>query len=203
MSPDDYLRHKEQVTADEENLRIARYYRKHLEHRASIDAALLKTISVVKVELQRSHPGYLDMSLNAMDSNLQKLIQTDDSMEVEETDALSSLQAAAAQNKCVENIYPVSPNSAASTKHAASSTTADATVNEFSPLATQEHGSQNLDNATASPYTPMKRKSKKQVGTTPALTKMILSMIYHNKSQDRRRHRSPVVHNPHKSIKTE
>ncbi len=114
MSPADYLRHKEHITADKENLRLARYYRKHLEHRASTDAALLKTISVVEVELQRSHTGYFDMSLNAMDSYLQKLIQRENNMEVEETDAQSSLQDAAAKHNCVKATPPTSPDSAAS-----------------------------------------------------------------------------------------
>jgi hypothetical protein len=105
------------------------------------------------------------MSLNAMDSHLQKLIQPDDNIEAEVTDAPSFLTEAAEKHKCVEAMPPVSPDSSA-TQHAASSITADVSVNESSPLATQENGGQNLLDNTERKLTKTKRQSKKKVGTT-------------------------------------
>ena len=67
VSPDEYYLHKDQESIEETNLRLARYYRNHLENHAKIEGYLMQTISDVETTLAQSHPGFFDMSLQDMD----------------------------------------------------------------------------------------------------------------------------------------
>jgi hypothetical protein len=78
VCPDEYFSHKAQETIDEGHLRLARYYRKHLENHAKIDGFLMQTIPGVETALAQSHPSFFDMSLNDMDLYLLELKQSEE-----------------------------------------------------------------------------------------------------------------------------
>jgi hypothetical protein len=86
-SPAKYFSHCDAETHDAKNLRIARYYRLHLENSAPIDRALMAKISTVETALKVSHPGYFELSVGEMDEYVQQL--SPDSM-VLESHAVSS-----------------------------------------------------------------------------------------------------------------
>ena len=67
VGPDEYFMHCANETLENGHLRLARYYRKHLENRSKIDSFLLQSILAVETALQLSHPGFFDMSLKDMD----------------------------------------------------------------------------------------------------------------------------------------
>ena len=67
VSPHDYIAHRAQETVEERNLRLARYYRYHLENLAPVDSYLIRTIGAVESTLAISHPGFLSMSTSDMD----------------------------------------------------------------------------------------------------------------------------------------
>ena len=71
--PDDYYIHCANESSDARHLRLARYYRKHLEAKAKIDGFLMQSISAIKTSLSRSYPGFFDMSLGDMDSYCEQL----------------------------------------------------------------------------------------------------------------------------------
>ena len=67
VSPHDYIAHRAQETVEERNLRLARYYRYHLETLSPVDSHLIHTMGAVDTALATSHPGFFDMSTNDMD----------------------------------------------------------------------------------------------------------------------------------------
>jgi hypothetical protein len=103
----EYYTHTATVSTDEENLRLARYYRNHLENHAKIDGFLLQTIPAVETALMHSHPGFFDMSLKDMESYLLGLKQSADqgtsTMDIDtnyhNVTAMSALNAADAAAK--------------------------------------------------------------------------------------------------------
>ena len=66
-SPVKYLETRDTETAEEKNLRIARYYCLHLETYAIVDSHLMKVIVDVDAALKSSHPNYFARSLIEMD----------------------------------------------------------------------------------------------------------------------------------------
>ena len=83
VSPSSYLEYRNTETPDEKNLRIARYYRLHLENDAPIDRHLMKVIVDVETALQLSHPGFFALSLVEMDEYILQLPAPDSIMEIE------------------------------------------------------------------------------------------------------------------------
>jgi hypothetical protein len=107
VGPDEYLSHKAQESAEAGHLRVARYYRYHLENHAKIDDFLMKSISAVETSLVKSHPGFFDMSLKDMDLYLLQLNSPEATpMDIEkETSSL----AAAAKTRNDDPIQSPSP----------------------------------------------------------------------------------------------
>ncbi|KAI2502678.1 hypothetical protein MHU86_11803 [Fragilaria crotonensis] len=103
VSPDEYYSHKAHESVEAENLRLARYYRNHLENHAKIDGFLMQTISAVETALAQTHPSFFDLSLNDMDSYLLGLKQPAEqntAMDIDSADSsdkeiISSLRTAA------------------------------------------------------------------------------------------------------------
>ena len=77
-----YAQHRKVETSNERKLRIARYYRYHLENRAPVDRYLMKIIASVEIALNATNPGYFDMSTPEMDEYLSQL--TPDTMDIAE-----------------------------------------------------------------------------------------------------------------------
>ena len=67
LSLNDYVLHQAQETADGRNLRLARYYRYHLENQAYVATCLIRVMGTVETALATSHPGYYDKSTIDMD----------------------------------------------------------------------------------------------------------------------------------------
>ena len=118
LSPQEYLAHRAQETTDGRNLRLARYYRHHLEQLAPIKSYLIRTVVAVETALASSHPGYFDMSTNDMDTYMASLSETapnaaveahlattntDVTMTTDDAPAGSSLAVAAAKSSHVDN----------------------------------------------------------------------------------------------------
>jgi hypothetical protein len=76
-SPSKYIATRDSESKQEYNLRLGRYYRLHLEHKAPVDKFLMAKIVGVEAALQTSFPGYFDMSLVEMDEYLTTLSQED------------------------------------------------------------------------------------------------------------------------------
>jgi len=72
-SPNLYQIHIAKESSDEKSLRLARYFRFHLENKADVLPLLLKTIASVEKTLSVSHPGFFDMSTKDMDLYMQAL----------------------------------------------------------------------------------------------------------------------------------
>jgi hypothetical protein len=72
-SPNLYQIHVAKESTDEKSLRLARYFRFHLENNAEILPLLLKTIATVEKTLASTHPGFFDMSTKEMDTYIQTL----------------------------------------------------------------------------------------------------------------------------------
>jgi hypothetical protein len=72
-SPNLYQIHVAKESSDEKSLRLARYFRFHLENKAEVLPLLLKTIASVEKTLASTHPGFFDMSTMEMDTYLQTL----------------------------------------------------------------------------------------------------------------------------------
>ncbi|KAI2513931.1 hypothetical protein MHU86_315 [Fragilaria crotonensis] len=175
VGPDEYYSHMENESTDDGHLRLARYYRNHLENHAKIDGFLLQTISAVETALAQSHPGFFDMSIMDMDLYLQGLQKSDHSctpMEVDTTNSkrdeleASSLRAAAEkQSKNNINAYQstnVSPTALSPTQGIASALSV-----AHESLITQEHDQL----LTFSPVKPPKlHKKKGSAGTSPGLS---------------------------------
>jgi hypothetical protein len=75
-SPQAYLAHRAQETTDERNLRLARYYRLHLEQIAPVDSYLIRTVAAVETALASTNPGFFDMSTQDMDTYMAPLPET-------------------------------------------------------------------------------------------------------------------------------
>ena len=73
ISPQEYIAHRAQETTDGRNLRLARYYRYHLENLANVDSYLIRTMGAVETALMTSHPGFFDMSTTDMDAYMAAL----------------------------------------------------------------------------------------------------------------------------------
>ena len=76
-SPSKYLMIRDSESEQERNLRLGRYYRLHLEHKAPVDKFLMSQIVGIEAALQTSFPGYFDMSVVEMDEYLRNLDQED------------------------------------------------------------------------------------------------------------------------------
>jgi hypothetical protein len=85
VSMDDYVSHRAQETVAERNLRLARYYRYHLENYAPVDSYLIRTMGAVETALAISHPGFFDMSTSDMDQYVASLPEKAMNMEIEHT----------------------------------------------------------------------------------------------------------------------
>ena len=72
-SPSLYQIHVTKETTEEKSLRLARYFRFHLENKAEVLPLLLKTIATVEKTLASSHPGFFDMSTKDMDDYIHTL----------------------------------------------------------------------------------------------------------------------------------
>ena len=72
-SPNLYQIHIAKESPDEKSLRLARYFRFHLENKAEIPPLLLKTIASVEKTLANTHPGFFDMSTKDMDDYTQTI----------------------------------------------------------------------------------------------------------------------------------
>ena len=118
LSPHEYLAHRAQETTDGRHLRLARYYRYHLEHIAPVDSYLIRTVAAVETALASSHPGYFDMSTQDMDKYMASLPEnapnaatenhpdntnTDVTMTSDDAPAESSLAVAAAKRSPVDH----------------------------------------------------------------------------------------------------
>jgi hypothetical protein len=112
LSPQAYIAHRAQETTDERNLRLARYYRHHLEHLAPVDSYLIRTVGAVEIELSSSHPGFFDMSTTDMDAYMAATPEnsmerdlsppsnnTSDESNADDAPTGSSLSAAAAKSR--------------------------------------------------------------------------------------------------------
>ena len=71
--PKEYLIQRNKETSTETNLRLARYYRLHLENKKTVDKYLIQLMVGVEAALQYAHPGYFDMSVMDMDAHLLSL----------------------------------------------------------------------------------------------------------------------------------
>jgi hypothetical protein len=85
-SPAKYFAQCEAETPDEKNLRLARYYKLHLENNVQADRHLMKKITTVESALQVSYPGYFEMSVGEMDEYIRQL--SPDPMELVYSSAL-------------------------------------------------------------------------------------------------------------------
>ena len=81
VSPHDYIAHRAQETVEERNLRLARYYRYHLENLAPVDSYLIRTMGAVESTLAISHPSFLDMSTIDMDKYMASMPHNDTEMD--------------------------------------------------------------------------------------------------------------------------
>ena len=73
VCPHDYYVQYEKETEEERHLRLARYYRLHVETKTQVEPNLLKSIGEIEITLQHSHPLFLDMCLADMDQYLKNL----------------------------------------------------------------------------------------------------------------------------------
>ena len=76
VSLHDYVTHRAQETVDGRNLRLARYYRYHLENLAPVNTYLIHAMGAVETALAISHPGFFDMSTTDMDNYVASLPET-------------------------------------------------------------------------------------------------------------------------------
>jgi hypothetical protein len=72
-SPNLYQIHVAKESTDDKSLRLARYFRFHLENKAEVLPLLLKTIASIEKALATTHPGFFDMSTKDMDAYMQAL----------------------------------------------------------------------------------------------------------------------------------
>jgi hypothetical protein len=72
-SPNLYQIHVAKESTEEKSLRLARYFRFHLENKAEVLPLLLKTIASIEKALATTHPGFFDMSTKEMDMYTQAL----------------------------------------------------------------------------------------------------------------------------------
>ena len=72
-SPSLYQIHTTKESDEEKSLRLARYFRFHLENKAEVLPLLLKTIASVEKTLTSTHPGFFDMSTKDMDAYINAL----------------------------------------------------------------------------------------------------------------------------------
>jgi hypothetical protein len=72
-SPSKYLNTRDSESERERCLRLGRYYRLHLEHKAPVDKGLMSQIVGIEAALQTAFPGYFDMSVVEMDEYLRSL----------------------------------------------------------------------------------------------------------------------------------
>jgi hypothetical protein len=72
-SPNLYQIHVAKESTEEKSLRLARYFRFHLENKAEVLPLLLKTIASIEKALATTHPGFFDMSTREMDTYMQAL----------------------------------------------------------------------------------------------------------------------------------
>ena len=72
----EYFENRKSATTEAKNLRLARYYRNHLEHRAPVPRSLLAIMINLEAALAVSHPGYFDMNLDDIDRYLKELPDT-------------------------------------------------------------------------------------------------------------------------------
>ena len=72
-SPNLYQIHVAKESPDDKSLRLARYFRFHLENKAEVLPLLLKTIASIETALSTTHPGFFDMSTKEMDTYMQAL----------------------------------------------------------------------------------------------------------------------------------
>jgi hypothetical protein len=72
-SPNLYQIHVAKESTEDKSLRLARYFRFHLENKAEVLPLLLKTIASVEKALATSHPGFFDLSTTEMDTYLHAL----------------------------------------------------------------------------------------------------------------------------------
>ena len=113
-SPAKYFAQCDAETPDEKNLRLARYYRLHLENNVQAERHLMIKINTVESALKVSYPGYFEMSVGEMDEYARQLSPdpmelesqimsddtTDDTMDVVlVTQAFSSSPAASTRSK--------------------------------------------------------------------------------------------------------
>ncbi|KAI2493432.1 hypothetical protein MHU86_21131 [Fragilaria crotonensis] len=82
-SPSKYLAIRDSESKHACHLRIGRYYRLHLEHKAPVDKFLMSQIVGIEAALHTTFPGYFDMSVVEMDEYLQTLSPDD----IKNTDA--------------------------------------------------------------------------------------------------------------------
>ena len=66
-SPAKYFAQCDAETPDEKNLRLARYYRLHLEKNVQVERHLMIKINTAESALKVSYPGYFEMSIGEMD----------------------------------------------------------------------------------------------------------------------------------------
>ncbi|KAI2509010.1 hypothetical protein MHU86_5386 [Fragilaria crotonensis] len=83
-SPSKYLATRDSESTLEYNLRLGRYYRLHLEHKAPVDKFLMAQIVGIEAALQTTFPGYFDMSVVEMDEYLRNLSPEDRQVNDEE-----------------------------------------------------------------------------------------------------------------------
>ena len=80
-SPAKYFAQCDAETPDEKNLRLARYYRLHLENNVQAERHLMIKINTVESALKVSYPGYFEMSVGEMDKYARQ--RSPDPMELE------------------------------------------------------------------------------------------------------------------------
>ena len=81
VCPHDYFVQQQKDTEEERQLRLARYYRRHVETNTPVNMNLLKAVGEIELALQASHPLFLDMCLADMDRYVTNLHSKTNAME--------------------------------------------------------------------------------------------------------------------------
>ena len=110
VSLKDYVSHRVQETVVGRNLRLARYYRYHLENLAPVDTYLIRTVGAVETALTISHPGFFVTSKTDMDKHMASLPVTAMDMEVDSAEGIRFYRASGYKQVVTDSIELVDEN---------------------------------------------------------------------------------------------
>jgi hypothetical protein len=171
VCPHEYVAQRAQETVAERHLRLARYYRYHLETLAPVDSYLLRTMSAVETALAISHPGFFDMSTHDMDNYTASL--PENAMLAHNPTPITTPEVATITN----DPNPTDGSKTQSTASSLAMAAAKSAGDDTSTSSSQASDSYQTQDApyTDVPVTPKRSNQKSDTESTAASTAMDIS----------------------------